>query len=177
MPAYNELVKKIFQVDNSTMIFYEPVTWGIYGSGSGPTGCGFDQVPGGPNNKWRSALSYHYYCWLLQPADHTKPYPHWEHFVCDDLFLKQLFRSVTKDTEILGGGKFLTEFGECGPDKSNKSINTLECEEVVKQADDNLQSWTYWDTEFFNPDGSIQYLRLKMQFLSQSTFVAYVFFD
>jgi len=50
----------------------------------------------------------------------------------------------------LGGSSFLTEFGVCNPNGDEQSIDTVECDFVMQEADEYLQSWTYWDSEFFN---------------------------
>ena len=44
----------------------------------------------------------------------------------------------------------MTEFGICDPNGDAESVDTIECEFVMRQADEYLQSWTYWDSLFFN---------------------------
>ena len=58
--------------------------------------------------------------------------------------------TVREEVTRLGGSSFLTEFGICDPDGDEQSINTVECEFVLQEADEYLQSWTYWDSLFFN---------------------------
>ena len=58
--------------------------------------------------------------------------------------------TVQYEVSRLGGSSFLTEFGICVPNGDIQSIGTVECEFVMQEADEYLQSWTYWDSEFFN---------------------------
>ncbi len=81
---YEVLAPAIRAVDPNHVILYEPVTWGVY-SGLVDLGTGFTEVPGGSAFESVSALSYHYYCWLLTPADDFIPYPHWLKVICDDI--------------------------------------------------------------------------------------------
>lgn len=53
------MVESIAPIDNKTIIFYEPVTWGMVFDGK-VVGSGFTQVPG--QRREASALSFHYYC-------------------------------------------------------------------------------------------------------------------
>jgi len=62
----------------------------------------------------------------------------------------QVMPSVHEEVMRLGGSSFLTEFGLCAPNGDEQSIDTVECEFVMREADEYLQSWTYWDSEFFN---------------------------
>lgn len=57
---YDRLNAAIRQEDTDTMVFYEPLTWGIVTS-DGVLGTGIDHVPGGLAYRDRSVLSYHYY--------------------------------------------------------------------------------------------------------------------
>jgi len=58
--------------------------------------------------------------------------------------------TVRAEVDRIGGSSFLTEFGICDPDGDRQSINTVECAFVMRLADEYLQSWTYWDSQFFN---------------------------
>lgn len=56
---------------------------------------------------------------------------------------------------MLGGGpSFLTEFGVCAfpidSDIPNSRLNTEECEHILDASDRYLQSWCYWDTNFYD---------------------------
>ncbi|ELU18520.1 hypothetical protein CAPTEDRAFT_95004 [Capitella teleta] len=149
-PFYDILSRAIRALDNEKLIFYEPVTWGVFLNGQ-YSGTGFTSVPGGSKQQSKSVLSYHYYCWLLNsPATNsgglTRDF-------CDQVLGRAVFRTVQEEVKNLGGGIFLTEFGLCEPDGDPASEGTRECEFVLQQADDNLQSWTYWDSKFFNSNG------------------------
>ena len=58
--------------------------------------------------------------------------------------------TVLNEVDRLGGSSFLTEFGLCAPDGDPLSVNAIECRAELDLADLYLQSWTYWDSGFFN---------------------------
>lgn len=115
-------------------------------------GSGFDRVPGGPSQRQKSVLSYHYYCWIL--TNEAKPFSIFKRILCDDVLMANVFPSILSDLSRTGGGSFLTEFGECEPDGNPDSENTKECELVMQRADQAMQSWTYWDFAFFDAVGN-----------------------
>lgn len=138
-------------------MFYEPVTWGVL-LNLNYFGTGFTRPPG--NDPHRTALSWHYYCWLLQFAKnplHNGTYPQFDRIFCDSIQLKACFDSVRFDALMLGGGPtFLTEFGVCAfpvdpDDERHSRYNTEECEHILDAADRYLQpGWTYWDSNFYD---------------------------
>ncbi|CAF2160118.1 unnamed protein product [Rotaria magnacalcarata] len=146
-PFYDRLAKAIRSVDEDTLIFYEPVTWGVRLNGK-YFGSGFTHVPGGNDYRNRSVLSYHYYCTILsiEPVPGNTSIPVFDRVLCDDIEGPALFNSVQIDLEQLGGSAFLTEFGACDDDfpTCDDQINWS-----LQSADAFLQSWTYWG-EFFN---------------------------
>ncbi|VEL30371.1 unnamed protein product [Protopolystoma xenopodis] len=99
MPVYDYLVDRIRTHDPTRLIFYEPVTWGVFGAGdAGWTGTGFDRVPGSLRNRSernRSVLSYHYYCWLLQTDDPASELPFWKELLCDEVITLSMFDGLT----------------------------------------------------------------------------------
>jgi endoglycosylceramidase len=149
-PAYKSVASAIRAEDDETLIFYEPVTWGMIFPGDGDephgaAGSGFSEVPGGAAYANRSALSYHYYCWWLSQSG-TEPMPQLEKKTCDGLFAPQVFDTVAHDIARLGGASMLTEFGAMVPNATNpRATNTEEIRAVVGLADSHLQSWTHWD--------------------------------
>jgi endoglycosylceramidase len=154
-PFYDVLNAAIRSVDNRTLIFYEPVTWSVFLSGN-YSGTGFSTVPGGDEYRDRSVLSYHYYCWFL-PVNETerhKKYIRWQRTICDDIIGSQVMPNVQREIMRLGGSSFLTEFGLCSPDGNAESLDTVECNFILDQADAHLQSWTYWDSTFFDDSES-----------------------
>lgn len=64
--------------------------------------------------------------------------------------MPQMFEATKQTANNLKSGRFMTEFGICVPDGNPNSINTVECNAVMNGADAHLQSWTYWDREFFD---------------------------
>ncbi|KAF8565342.1 hypothetical protein P879_10773 [Paragonimus westermani] len=79
LPAYDYLVERIRRVDNDTLIFYEPITYGIFLPVYGNlTGTGFSHAPGVNSDsaaQQKSVLSYYSYCWLRQTGDPSKEMP------------------------------------------------------------------------------------------------------
>lgn len=120
-------------------------------------GTGFTRPPG--NDRQRTVLSWHYYCWLLQFAQnplHDGKYSLFDRIVCDKIQLTTSFESIRLDTLALGGGpSFLSEFGVCAfptrPEDPNSPLNTEECERILEEADRFFQSWAYWDSNFYDP--------------------------
>ncbi|CAH8604686.1 unnamed protein product [Dicrocoelium dendriticum] len=158
LPAYDYLVQRIREVDNETLIFYEPLTYGVFLPPSlFDTGTGFDRVPGSrndPNASGKSVLSYHYYCWLLQKTDPRATMNLAQKVICDSMLLPSVFKNSRNSIRRTGGGRFLTEFGLCGADGNPASINTIECNAVMNKADENFQSWAYWDGNFLDAHGN-----------------------
>lgn len=104
LPAYDQLVAAIRRVDNDTLLFYEPVTYGAYLPSTGFPGTGFDRVPGGEAQRAKSVLSYHYYCFFLSSYDASKDYPDSLRELCD----KVLGSTVSVAVIILSGFIFVT---------------------------------------------------------------------
>ena len=152
LPMYDYLFKEIDKVDNHTTIFYEPITYSIF-TNYKYFSTGFDRLPGGEEFENRAVLSYHYYCWPLQKQDMSSNYPYLLKGFCQKVIGSKVMPVMLESIEKTKGSLFLTEFGLCKPDGNPNSINTVECNFVLKQADDYLQSWTYWDSIFFLPDG------------------------
>ncbi|CAF3878742.1 unnamed protein product [Rotaria sp. Silwood1] len=144
-PFYNKIAKFIRSVDNDTLIFYEPVTWGVRLNGK-YFGTGFTHVPGGDDYRNRSVLSYHYYCIILSviPVPDNSTIPIFDRVLCDDVEGPAVFRSVEIDLAQLGGSAFLTEFGGC--DESPTCDEQLDW--GLNAADEFLQSWAYWGNYF-----------------------------
>ncbi|PAA52659.1 hypothetical protein BOX15_Mlig021510g1 [Macrostomum lignano] len=152
LPVYDYLTQVLAKEDPSRIVFYEPVTWSLVVGGTGSGGTGFDRLPGGPANANRSALSYHYYCWIVSPGDGI--YPLWKRLACDALLLTRNLENAKEATAATGGGRFLTEFGLCAPTGQANATGTIECNEVLQRTDEEQQSWTYWDSNFTRADGS-----------------------
>jgi len=165
-PAYDIVAKAIREVDEDTVIFYEPVTWGmIFDTRKfASLGSGFSHVPGGQQYANRSAYSYHYYCWLGRTHENgspapNMPYPALKKEECQGkLGLgPKTFASVQETIKTLGGGSFLTEWGGIYfTPPFNSPQNSTAMEEtmwVLEEADAQLQSWTHWDIDYFLAPG------------------------
>jgi len=163
-PAYDVVASAIREVDEKTVILYEPVTWGMifdtkkYAS----FGSGFSHVPGGSKYANRSAYSYHYYCWLGRSSNGfhpAAPYPRLKKDACQGRFGMgpKTFSSVDETMKLIGGASFLTEFGGVYfTPPVNAAENSTSVEETVwilETADANLQSWSHWDLNYFMMPG------------------------
>ena len=173
LPMYDNLSKTIRKYDNDTLIFYEPVTWGILLNGN-LAGTGFDRAPA--NDPDRTVLSWHYYCWLLQfNANPLKnnTYPSYDRIFCDDIQREIAFKSVKNDRTTIGGGSFLTEFGVCAFSMDNGTLVTTECEYVLDSSDQYFTSWSYWNSKtFYTEDGettNYQVIKIFSRVYPQST--------
>lgn len=93
-PFYDEVVKYIRAEDDSHLVFYEPVTWGMIFNGS-VSGSGFTAVPGGAEYAEKSVFSFHYYCWWYG-SDGSKI----ERFTCDEKFGPKVFDQVAEDVRV-----------------------------------------------------------------------------
>eukprot|EP01061_Rhynchopus_euleeides_P011757 TRINITY_DN2131_c0_g1_i1.p1 TRINITY_DN2131_c0_g1~~TRINITY_DN2131_c0_g1_i1.p1 ORF type:complete len:512 (+),score=225.32 TRINITY_DN2131_c0_g1_i1:48-1538(+) len=149
LPAYDHLVEQIRKVDQDTMIFFEPVTWGMVLPGEKSfIGTGFSHLPGGEADKNKCVFSWHYYCWMLNSdySNSSQGYPWMLKQECDHALLPLVMSTVVKDVTKLETASFLTEFGALTPSASHPdSEGSLEIEAVLAEADKTLQSWTYWD--------------------------------
>ncbi|XP_028512852.1 endoglycoceramidase isoform X2 [Exaiptasia diaphana] len=120
-PAYEVLSRAIRAIDDRHCIFFEPVTWDDYG-------VGFEEVPGGPDYKNRSVLSYHYYHLPTGPSGPV------------DIN----FQVRQDDLKRLKCGGMLTEFLTSAGNLSS----TLK---TMSVADKYLQSWIGWDYKPYYP--------------------------
>ena len=154
MKLYDRTYETIRAYDSKSLIFYEPVTWGVLFNRF-YFGTGFSRPPG--NDPHSTVLSWHYYCWLLNFKDNplvNGTYPELDKIACDKIQLEISYEAVKLDEVALGGGpSFLTEFGVCAfpidrTDDESK-LNTDECESILNANDKYLQSWTYWDSIFY----------------------------
>ena len=146
---YKILHEYIRQVDNDSIIFFEPATGGNF-LDAWPVG--FTEGPGGVAYNDRQALSYHVYCLVV---DAEKPTDFWKYIVellsidaCDvlDDVLYDVRREDTKRLNLAG---FLTEFGNAG--------SGLAAEDVIDFAtakmDKYFHGWSYW---YLTPDPNVR---------------------
>eukprot|EP01133_Synstelium_polycarpum_P011500 gene11500-13414_t len=134
-PLYDRLQADIRKIDDSKIIFFEPVTWD-------DAGVGFEHVPGGDDFRNMSALSYHFY-------------------IPPDVNLEEAFYVRMKDLEKLECAGLLTEFGGTEGDAPKDLDSTIA---QMNEAEIHMQGWMYWNYKvyapgayadnFFNPDGT-----------------------
>ena len=124
---YEHVSAAVREVDDETIIFFEPVTWGMLFSGK-IAGSGFTEVPGGPAYRNRSAFSFHYYCKTFSQAGHGP--------LCDDVTGPLVMAAVKKDLALIGGSAMMTEGLSCDDDAME------ECQFVANRLDGHLFSWT-----------------------------------
>mmetsp|Transcript_43362 Transcript_43362/g.68652 ORF Transcript_43362/g.68652 Transcript_43362/m.68652 type:complete len:503 (-) Transcript_43362:210-1718(-) len=135
-PMYDKVSSAIREVDDSHVIFYEPVTWGMIFEGK-IVGSGFQHVPGGPEWVNKSALSFHYYCATFVPSFGKEPFL--RKVVCDDVTKPLVFKAIDEDLKRLGGSAMMTEGLACDA-STPKSAG--ECSVVMDSLDKHLFSWT-----------------------------------
>ncbi|TRY67375.1 hypothetical protein TCAL_12092 [Tigriopus californicus] len=121
------------------------------GLGAKPSvfGTGFQTVPGGPDYRNRTVMSWHYYCWAWGfNGGNAEPFDPLIRDLCDNFLGPLEFQTVQDRTEEVGGsGRMLTEFGLCTPDITQQhSKGFIECNFVIESADKQFESWIYWDT-------------------------------
>ena len=167
MPFYRELHKAIRQVDNDTIIMFEPVTTSYLG-------IGFLDGPGGQEYNDRQVLAYHVYCMFNDgPGDPVS------HTVCE-LMDRWVYAVHRNGEDFIGIPGFVTEFGAVT--SSDRGITELKS--VTDKADESFQSWAYWQFKWFGdfttadnpPQGESLYsvdgklLTKKMEVLSKPYF-------
>ncbi|CAF0798530.1 unnamed protein product [Brachionus calyciflorus] len=156
LPLYDKTYEEIRNYDKETIVFYEPVTWGLVSS-KDVIGTGFDHAPG--NDTSGTALSWHFYCWLLDLDPNLSingTFPDYVRQICNDWQLNAFFKAVDDESKKLGGSaSFLTEFGICiFRDSKTGKLNLDACKYVLDASDEHFQSWTYWESNFFSNDQS-----------------------
>lgn len=159
-PFYASLNEQIRQIDNNTILFFEPNVFDVFSTG-------FTQGPGGPEYNDRQVFSYHIYCPDVdssgQPIDPS---------ICE-LTDKSILTNKADAAEKLGIAAFMTEFGALSD--TNKSCD--EIARVTGLAESRLHSWSYWQLKwyndfttadkpgsvesFYNVDGSLQTNKVK----------------
>jgi endoglycosylceramidase len=132
MPLYRELHKAIREVDNDTIILFEPVTTSFLG-------IGFVDGPGGQEYNDRQVLGYHVYC--MSNDAHGDPT---SRLICE--VMDRLVFAVHRNGEdFIGIPGFITEFGAVTA--SDNGITELKS--VTDKADESFQSWAYWQFKWF----------------------------
>jgi endoglycosylceramidase len=146
---YRVLHEYIRQVDNDSIIFFEPATGGNFLDG---WPVGFEEGPGGVAYKNRQALSYHVYCLVV---DKTEPNDFFQYLLetlsieacnaLDDV----LYDVRRDDTSRLNLAGFLTEFGNAGKGLAAKDVIDF----ATAKMDEFFHGWSYW---YLTPDPSVR---------------------
>ena len=146
---YEALHKYIREVDNESIIFFEPATGGNFLDG---WPVGFEAGPGGVAYNDRQALSYHIYCLEI---DKKQPNNFIQYLIetlsidaCD--VLDDILYDVRRDdTSRLGLAGFLTEFGNAGTGHAAEAIINF----ATAKMDEVFHGWSYW---YLTPDPSVR---------------------
>jgi endoglycosylceramidase len=156
-PMHNTLAKAIRGVDKETMLLFEPVTWGMFISGKGIQGSGFESPPD-PN----SAFAWHYYCFLTGPD--VDNYTTLNKVACDKAMGPQVFNAVSKERKRLRVPSLLTEWGGKHPNVSLPlSTSTVELEVNMNLADERFEGWTFYDmVSIVSRSGELDYDAMKV---------------
>lgn len=137
-PMYKKLHSAIRAHDDNHIILFEPSIIITSVPLRRFAASGLTEGPGGSEYNNRQALSYHIYCVLMDSDGQPL-----SNILCDGSN-KQVMEIRNADTERLGVAGILTEWGAYNgvtvpgtkPYKDGLEIGAL--------ADDNLQSWIYW---------------------------------
>ena len=137
---YKVLHQYIREVDNDSIIFFEPTTGGNFLDG---WPVGFEEGPGGVAYNDRQALSYHVYCIVLETKEPTDFLQYISELLlvdaCDvlDDVLYDIRRDDTSKLQLAG---FLTEFGNAGKGHVAEDIIDF----ATGKMDEFFHGWSYW---------------------------------
>jgi endoglycosylceramidase len=146
LPLYDNIYNVIRKFDQQTIVFYEPVTWGIEMNNK-VLGTGFHRAPG--NASQSTALSWHYYCWLYDIGSNKNGFRDFKRELCSSGQRVRSFESISNYKREIGTASFLTEFGTCIVNNENGIQDYQECENVLEYTDKYMESWTYWNANFY----------------------------
>lgn len=132
LPFYKRVNKAIRSIDKQKLLFFEPSVVDVFAGG-------FVETPGGIFELEKQVFSYHLYCPLVTSQGQPTSPSFCKKF--DELTLQSKFDNY----KALGVGGFLTEFGALSD--STKSAD--EVLRITKFAEDNFQSWVYWQFKYF----------------------------
>eukprot|EP00999_Lentomonas_sp_LEN2_P002146 NODE_338_length_1611_cov_90.814690_g306_i0.p1 GENE.NODE_338_length_1611_cov_90.814690_g306_i0~~NODE_338_length_1611_cov_90.814690_g306_i0.p1 ORF type:complete len:518 (-),score=81.73 NODE_338_length_1611_cov_90.814690_g306_i0:57-1550(-) len=129
VPMYERLHKEIRQIDDETIIFFEPLVTSTEGL---PRKTGFDGGPGGPEYNDRQVYSPHYYC--IEGGDPEEEFCEW--------FATTSFQVRDEEKREWGVGSLLSEWGGL---TGNETEDARETTFLAELSDSYLQSWAYWE--------------------------------
>ncbi|CAF3840020.1 unnamed protein product [Rotaria sordida] len=127
-PVYKQLHEAIRQVDDQHLIFFEPCSFDLLETG-------FTEGPGGIEYNNRQVFSYHIYCLDVNKRGDPK-----SDLICEINDLILMNARIAEARKKKFGGMMLTEFGGL----SNSTEGIKELNRIMEFADDQLQSWSYW---------------------------------
>ena len=146
---YRVLHEYIRQVDNDSIIFFEPATGGNFLDG---WAVGFEEGPGGIEYNDRQALSYHVYCLVVD----TKNASDFLQYIVEvlsidacDVLDDVLYDVRRDDTSRLQLAGFLTEFGNAGTGLAAKDVIDF----ATGKMDEFFHGWSYW---YLTPDPNVR---------------------
>ena len=146
---YKILHEYIRQVDNDSIIFFEPATGGNFLDG---WPVGFEEGPGGMAYNDRQALSYHVYCLVVD----TKNATDFLQYIVEvlsidacDVLDGALYDVRRDDTDRLQLAGFLTEFGNAGTGLAAEDVIDF----ATSKMDEFLHGWSYW---YLTPDPGVR---------------------
>jgi len=148
-PLYKALTKIIQSEDPDALIMYEPAPFpGTMPSNipvlGGVHPVGFTEGPADPTHQ---ALSYHIYSCGFADTECTREGDTKSlHCPTCDAFASDWVKQRQEDSQNLGGGVFMTEFGACADSQSC----LVEIERVTSRADTAFHSWAYWQFKYYN---------------------------
>mmetsp|Transcript_63829 Transcript_63829/g.118646 ORF Transcript_63829/g.118646 Transcript_63829/m.118646 type:complete len:519 (-) Transcript_63829:84-1640(-) len=136
-PFYDKLHAAIREVDNETIVLFEPATGGNV---QDATHYGADLSPGGSTYQQKTALSYHVYCpWVASDVPGTS-ISSFKEKLCEE-FNGWQFGVRQADTQRLKVAGILSEFGDVNV--SDPLAQQL-LDFSMDKMDEQRHSWTYW---------------------------------
>ena len=140
LPMYKTLYSAIRKVDPTGLVFFEPLVMQSY---EGDVGRRTDFPVagiGGADDADKQVYAYHLYC---APSNNTNT-TSWK--VLCEYVIDAGWLAIKGNLAKVKLGGFMTEFGSVGDDAPSLAKMDL----MLDQADDALQSWTYWTYKTFD---------------------------
>ncbi|ETO20099.1 hypothetical protein RFI_17119 [Reticulomyxa filosa] len=156
---YEYLNDAIREIDNDTIIFYEPATGGNYYDA---TPVGFTHGPGGEAYNSKQSLSFHIYCPFIQSDVPIGPILKNETLAVCEGGNKDMLRVRVRDIAKLNTSGFLTEFGAIPMTEQGFELITY----MMNLCDEyRIGGWTYW---LLNPSGNFDDPNPEVPYLTRT---------
>ncbi|KRX07824.1 Glycoside hydrolase, superfamily [Pseudocohnilembus persalinus] len=133
LPFYTKLNDAIREVDEETLVFFEPIVLDFINQG-------FSTNVGGEEYRDREVYSYHIYCPLVNGTGAPI-----SQIGCN-IFDKYTSKGNEKNYKDIGLAGFLTEFGAL----DNSEDSAKEVRRITGDAGALFNSWTYWQYKYYN---------------------------